>query len=34
VNAGLRAARLADREEVLTGRPARLAAVLDRLTAH
>ena len=34
VNAGLRAARLADREEAVTGRPARLAAVLDRLTAH
>ncbi len=34
VNAGLRAARLADREESVTGRPARLGAVLDRLTAH
>ena len=34
VNAGLQAARLADREEAVTGRPARLAAVLDRLTAH
>jgi glycine/D-amino acid oxidase-like deaminating enzyme len=34
VNAGLRLARLADREEESTGRPARLGAVLSRLTAH
>ncbi len=34
VNAGLQLARLADREEEATGRPARLGAVLDRLTAH
>ena len=34
VNAGLRVARLADREELRTGSPARLGAVLDRLTAH
>ena len=34
VNAGLQLARLADREEQATGRPARLGAVLDRLTAH
>lgn len=32
VNAGLRAAHLADAEERRTGRPARLGAVLDRLT--
>ncbi len=34
VNAGLRLARLADREEARTGRPARLGALLSRLTAH
>jgi len=34
VNAGLRLARLADREEESTGRPARLGALLGRLTAH
>lgn len=34
VNAGLRAAHLADLEEARTGRPARLGAVLARLTAH
>ena len=34
VNAGLQLAQLADREEETTGRPARLGAVLDRLTAH
>jgi glycine/D-amino acid oxidase-like deaminating enzyme len=34
VNAGLRVAHLADREELATGRPARLGAVVDRLTAH
>jgi glycine/D-amino acid oxidase-like deaminating enzyme len=34
VNAGLRLAALADREEESTGRPARLGAVLSRLTAH
>ncbi len=34
VNAGLQLARLADREEAATGRPARLGALLDRLTAH
>ena len=34
VNAGLRLAQLADREEESTGRPARLGAVLGRLTAH
>ena len=34
VNAGLQLARLADREELATGRPARLGALLDRLTAH
>ncbi len=34
VNAGLRVAHLADREELATGRPARLGVVLDRLTAH
>jgi len=34
VNAGLRLAQLADREEQSTGRPARLGAVLSRLTAH
>ncbi|HHU10401.1 MAG TPA: FAD-dependent oxidoreductase [Intrasporangiaceae bacterium] len=32
VNAGLRLAHLADREERRTGAPARLGAVLDRLT--
>ncbi len=34
INAGLRLATLADREEEATGRPARLGALLDRLTAH
>lgn len=34
VNAGLRLAQLADREEDRTGRPARLGALLSRLTAH
>ena len=34
VNAGLRAAVLADREESATGRPARLGALVARLTAH
>ncbi|WP_377641641.1 NAD(P)/FAD-dependent oxidoreductase [Oryzobacter terrae] len=34
VNAGLRLAHLADREESRTGRPARLGALLSRLTAH
>ena len=34
VNAGLQVARLADREELVTGAPARLSAVLARLTAH
>jgi hypothetical protein len=34
VNAGLQLARLADREEAATGHPARLGALLDRLTAH
>jgi glycine/D-amino acid oxidase-like deaminating enzyme len=34
VNAGLRLATLADREERTTGRPARLGRVLDRLTHH
>ena len=34
VNAGLRLAQLADREETRTGRPARLGALLSRLTAH
>ncbi len=35
VNAGLRAAAAADREERLTGRPSRVAAALERLTgAH
>ena len=34
VNAGLRLAHLADREEARTGRPARLGALLARLTAH
>jgi glycine/D-amino acid oxidase-like deaminating enzyme len=34
INAGLRLAGLADREEEATGRPARLGALLDRLTAH
>jgi glycine/D-amino acid oxidase-like deaminating enzyme len=34
VNAGLRLAHLADREELSTGRPARLGALLDRLVAH
>ncbi|MBU9943570.1 MAG: FAD-binding oxidoreductase [Dermatophilaceae bacterium] len=34
VNAGLRLAQAADREEAATGRPARLGWLLDRLTAH
>ena len=34
VNAGLRLAALADREEALTGRPARLGAALEALTGH
>ena len=34
INAGLQLAGLADREEEATGRPARLGALLDRLTAH
>ncbi len=34
VNAGLRLADLADREERTTGAPARLGALLARLTAH
>lgn len=34
VNAGLRLANLADRKEHLTGEPARLGRLLDRLTAH
>ncbi len=34
VNAGLRAAGLADREEALTGRPARLGRALGALTGH
>ncbi len=34
VNAGLRLARLADREELATGAPARLGPLLARLTAH
>ncbi|WP_392542561.1 NAD(P)/FAD-dependent oxidoreductase [Oryzobacter telluris] len=34
VNAGLRLAHLSDREETSTGRPARLGALLSRLTAH
>jgi glycine/D-amino acid oxidase-like deaminating enzyme len=34
VNAGLRVAAAADREESLTGRPARLGRVLSALTAH
>ncbi|GAA3618861.1 FAD-dependent oxidoreductase [Marihabitans asiaticum] len=34
VNAGLQLAGLADREERATGRPARSAALLDRLTGH
>lgn len=34
VNAGLRLANLADREEHLTGEPARLGRLLERLTAH
>jgi len=34
INAGLQLAGFADREEQATGRPARLGAVLDRLTAH
>ncbi|HET6968241.1 MAG TPA: FAD-dependent oxidoreductase [Ornithinibacter sp.] len=34
VNAGLRVASLADREEARTGRPARLGALLSRLTGH
>ena len=34
INAGLQLAGLADREEEATGRPARLGALLDRLTGH
>ncbi len=34
INAGLRVAELADREEARTGRPARLARVLSGLTGH
>jgi glycine/D-amino acid oxidase-like deaminating enzyme len=34
VNAGLQLATLADREERLTGRPARLGAALSALTSH
>jgi glycine/D-amino acid oxidase-like deaminating enzyme len=34
VNAGLQLARLADAEELLTGRPALLAAPLSALTSH
>lgn len=34
INAGLQLARAADLEERITGRPARLGAVLARLTAH
>ncbi len=34
INAGLRVARLADREELASGTPARLGTVLARLTAH
>ena len=34
VNAGLQLARLADREELLTGRPALLGAALSALTSH
>lgn len=34
VNAGLRLAALADREEAQTGRPARLGAILSALTGH
>jgi glycine/D-amino acid oxidase-like deaminating enzyme len=34
VNAGLVVAALADREESATGRPARLGAVVSRLTGH
>jgi glycine/D-amino acid oxidase-like deaminating enzyme len=34
VNAGLRLAALADREEGRSGRPARLGALLGRLTGH
>ena len=34
VNAGLRAAVLADHEERRTGSPARIAPVVDRLTGH
>jgi glycine/D-amino acid oxidase-like deaminating enzyme len=34
VNAGLQLAKLADREERLTGRPARLGAPLAALTSH
>lgn len=34
VNAGLQLARLADREERLTGRPALLSAALSALTSH
>ncbi|MDA8263792.1 MAG: FAD-binding oxidoreductase [Actinomycetota bacterium] len=34
VNTGLAAMRLADRSESRSGRPSRLAAVVDRLTGH
>jgi len=34
INAGLRAASVADREERLTGRPSRVAALLAPLTGH
>jgi hypothetical protein len=34
VNAGLRVAEWADREEARTGRPAHLGRVLGALTAH
>lgn len=34
VNAGLQLARLADREEMVTGRPALLGAALSALTSH
>ncbi|MGB7818018.1 MAG: FAD-binding oxidoreductase, partial [Ornithinibacter sp.] len=34
INAGLRLADLAEREEARTARPARLGSLLDRLTSH
>jgi hypothetical protein len=34
INAGLRLAGAADREELATGRPARLARALEALTGH